>query len=202
MNRRNLVASTVNLVPGVALFRGQNLEFGPSEAIADHPSGDFAALRASRNTEEVVMELLQLCLERIGWPGDVSDWEIKLDEALDCVQSRLSSENNPMLLHATGLQMDCLKRLCRFASAGDEAQTLLSALLLCDAFLPFDHWLEDGSLTGKHDKLTELARRHPETHALLGDSTERIPLQELERQIKSWGLEHWCDFIQTYIPTK
>jgi hypothetical protein len=196
MNRRKLVASTVNLVHGVALFRGHDWEFGLSEAIADHPSGDFAALRASRNTEEVVIELLQLCLERIGWPGDVSDWQIKLDEALDCVQSRLSSESNPMLLHATGLQMDCLKRLCRFASAGDEAQTLLSALLLCDAFLPFDHWLEDGSLTGKHDKLTELARRHPETHALLGASTAKIPLQELERHLKAWELGNVGDIMK------
>lgn len=174
MNRRNLVANTISLVPGVALFRGQAVITSPSTALDEYPSGDLAALHASRNTEEVVMELLQLCLERIGWQGDVSDWQNNLDQALDCIQSWLASENDSVPMLITGFQMNCLRDLCHAASAGDEAQTLLSAFALCDAFMPFNHWVEEGFVTGKHDKLTELARRHPETHALLGAATSRI----------------------------
>jgi hypothetical protein len=175
MNRRQLVTHAISLVPGVAPFRGDTLTSGQSTALADYPSSDLIALRASQNTEEVVMELLQLCLERIGWQGDVSDWQNKLDQALDRLQMRLSSENNPLLLHTTAFQMECLKRLCRFASAGELVQTLLSALVLCDAFLPFDHWIEDGFLLVNHNKLNELARRHPEIDALLDSATRRIP---------------------------
>jgi hypothetical protein len=186
MNRRKLVVRAVSLVPSVALFQGLGLTSGPSTDLADYPSSDLATLSASLNTEEVVMELLQLCLERIGWQGDVSDWQNKLDQALGRVQSRLFSENNPLLLHLTAFQMDSLIGLCRFASVGDLAQTLLSALLLCDAFLPFDHWLEDGVQLGNHNKMNELARLHPEIHVLLGASTARIPLQELIRHLNKW----------------
>ncbi len=167
MNRRKLVANTISLVPGVALFRGDTWTSGQSTALADYPSSDLAALRGSQNTEKVAMELLQLCLERIGWKGDVCDWQNKLDQALGRVQSWLASESDSVLMLITGFQMDCLRGLCHAASAGDEAQTLLSAFALCDAFMPFNHWVEEGFVTGKHDKLTELARRHPKIQSLL-----------------------------------
>ncbi len=188
MNRRKLVANTITLVPSVALFRGQAVVASPSTALDEYPSGDLAALHASRNTEQVVMEMLQLCLERIGWQGDVSDWQNNLDQALDRVQSWLSSKTDQLPMLITGFQMDCLRKLYHAASAGNEAETLFSAFALCDAFIPFNHWIEEGFLTGKHDKLTELAHRRPEIHALLGSATRRIPLQELERHLEVWEL--------------
>jgi hypothetical protein len=196
MNRRKLVTSTLSLVPGVALFRGHDLESGPSEVMADYPSVDCAALRASRNTEEVVMELLQQCLERIGWQGNASDWQTRLDLTLDRIRSWLTSKSDPLPVLITGLQMDCLRELCRAASTGNEPQTLLSALLLCDAFLPFAHWVKEGFLIGKDDKLTELARRHHKIHVLLGASTARIPLQELKRHLKAWELGNRGEIIK------
>lgn len=195
MNRRKLVAHAVSLVPGVAPFRGDTWTSGQSTALADYPSSDLAALRGSQNTEKVAMELLQLCLERIGWKGDVCDWQNKLDQALGRVQSWLASESDSVLMLITGFQMDCLKSLCRFASAGNEAQTLLSALLLCDAFLPFNHWVEEGFLIGNHYKMNELARRHPEIHVLLGSAARRIPPQELERYLADWELGNRSKFM-------
>jgi hypothetical protein len=196
MNRRKLVANTISLVPGVALFRGQAVIASPSTALDEYPLGDLAALHASRNTEEVVMELLQLCLERIGWQGKVSYWRARLDHTVNHIQSRLASEDDPVPMLITGFQMDCLRELCHAASAGNEAETLLSAFALCDAFIPFNHWIEEGFLTGKHDKLTELARRHPKIHVLLGASTARIPLQELERHLKAWELGDWGEIMK------
>lgn len=195
MNRRNLVANTISLVPGVALFRGQAVITSPSTALDEYASGDLAALHASRNTEEVVMELLQLCLERIGLQGDVSDWQNKLDQALGRAQSWLTSKTDQLPMRITGFQMDCLRGLCHAASAGDEAQTLLSAFALCNAFMPFNHWVEEGFVTGKHDKLTELARCHPEIHALLGSAARRIPPQELERYLADWELGNRSKFM-------
>jgi hypothetical protein len=183
MKRRKLIANTISLVPGVTLFRGQAVIASPATALDEYPSGDLAALHASRNTEEVAMELLQLCLERIGWQGKVSDWQTRLDHSLDRIGSRLTSKTEPLPVLITAYQLDCLGEICRCASAGDEAQTLLSALLLCDAFLPFNHWVEEGFVIGKHDKLNELARRHPEIHALQGSARRRISQQELDHRL-------------------
>ena len=131
------------------------------------------------------MELLQICLERIGLQGDVSDWQNKLDQALGRVQSWLTSKIDQLPMLITGFQMDCLRELYHAASAGNEAETLFSAFALCDAFIPFNHWIEEGFLTGKHDKLTELARRHPKIHVLLGFAKRRIPLQKLKNDLRT-----------------
>lgn len=111
------------------------------------------------------MELLHICLERIDWQGAVSDWRSRLDQALDRVQSRLVSETNPPPLLITAFQMDCLTDLCHAATVGDEAETLSRAILLCDAILPFHHWIAGGFHLGKNDPFAELASRHPKIHA-------------------------------------
>jgi hypothetical protein len=183
MNRRQLVSRAASLMPGGALFRGHAVTPPPPTVLDEYSRDDPAVLRASQNTEEVVMELLQQCLERIGWQGKVSDWHNRLDHTLDRIGSLLTSKTDPLPVLITGYQLDCLGEICRFASAGDEAQTLLSALLLCDAFLPFNHWVEDGFIIGKHNKLNELAHRHPEAHALLGSAMRRIPQQELNQPL-------------------
>jgi hypothetical protein len=192
MNRRKLVALTVSLVPGVTPFRCDTLRSGQCTALADYPSGDLIALRSLRNTEEVVMELLQVCLERIGWQGDVSNWQNKLDQALDRLQSRLSSEKNPLFLHATAFQIDCLKRICCLASTGNEAQTFLSALVLCDAFLPFAHWGEEGFQREKHDKLDQIAERYAGIYSLLCSSTKSIGVPALIQHLKGREYFKWA----------
>ena len=145
------------------------------------------------------MELLQLCLERFGWKGDVCDWQNKLDQALGRVQSWLTSESDSVLMLITGFQMDCLRGLCHAASAGNEAQTLLSAFALCDAFMPFNHWFEEGFLTGKHDKLTELARRHPKIHVLLGGDQYATADQWAEAVLKSRNEPHDAECVQQFL---
>ena len=143
------------------------------------------------------MELLHICLERIEWQGNVSDWRSRLDQSLEDVLSRIDSETNSPPLLITAFQLGCLKDLCHAASAGEEAQTLLSAFALCDAFMPFNQWVEEGFLNGKHDKLTELARRHPESYTLLGASTARIPLEALESHLKAWEFGDWGETMKS-----
>lgn len=158
---------------------------------------EFQSLNESSAAEKAVVDLLRICLERIDWQGELSEWQNRLLQAVDRLESALISETESPPMHVTAYQMDCLAGLCQAASAGKEAQTLLSAFALCDAFMPFNQWVEEGGLTGKHDKLTELARRHTETHTLLGDSTTRIPLQELERHLKAWELGDWGETMKT-----
>jgi hypothetical protein len=91
---------------------------------------------ALRNTEVMVRELLNLCLERIGWKGAPEEWQVRLKEVLGRLQSRIASETEPFPLRMTSHQMDCLIHLCRAASVGDEASMHSRTLLLQDAF-PF-----------------------------------------------------------------
>lgn len=168
MNRRQILNHATCLIPGASFLQGS------TKAAASYPAGDLGAscfgeeepILASRNTEEVVMELLHICLERIDWQGAVSDWRSRLDQALDRVQPRLDSETSPPPLPITAFQMDCLTDLCHAATVGDEAETLSRAILLCDAICPLDHWCEDGLLP-KEDQLERIARYHSENHALL-----------------------------------
>lgn len=142
---------------------------------SDLPPDDdeFDLLRVSQATEEVVMDLLGICLER--WQeGQVAEWRVRLKQALVRVQSRLSSKTNRLMLLLTGHQMDCLKELCLAADFGDEAETLLQALLLCDAVLPFQHWCEYRRPMSECDKQQLLAKYHPEIHALLHAALRRV----------------------------
>ena len=161
MNRRQLLNSATCLIPGAAYLQGS------TKAVASFPAGDSGvscfgeddAILASRNTEEVVMELLHICLERIKWQGAVSDWQSLLDQALDRVQSQLDSKTNTRPLLFTAFQMDCLTDLCSAAVTGDEAEILVRARLLCHAIPPCHHWCENGLLP-KEDQL-ELTRSIP-----------------------------------------
>lgn len=168
MNRRQLLNSATYLIPGASFLQGS------TKAVASFPAGDSGvscfgeeeAILASRNTEEVVIELLHICLERIGWQGAVSDWRSRLDQALEHVLSRLDSETNSPPLLITAFQMDCLTDLCHAATIGDEAETLSRAALLCNAILPFHHWCEKPRMWESNQQ-DLLAKHHPEIHALL-----------------------------------
>jgi hypothetical protein len=163
MNRRQLLNSATCLIPGAAFLSGS------TKAAVSFPSGDSdvscfrqdEAILASRNTEEVVMELLHICLERIEWQGNVSDWRAELDQALGRIQSRLKSKNQSLRIRVTAFQMDCLFVLCRAASSGINEDILESAFRFCDAFLPFDHWMLAGFQLGKDDKLDKHALQSP-----------------------------------------
>lgn len=177
MNRRQILNHATCLIPGASFLQGS------TKAAASLPAGELGvscfgedeAILASRNTEEVVMELLHICLERIGWQGAVSDWRSRLDHALDRVQSRLVSETSPPPLLITAFQMDCLIGLCRAASSGDSEEIFSQALRLCDAFLPFDHWCEN-SRKRESNRQELLVLHHPEIHALLNiDSRAPLP---------------------------
>lgn len=154
-------------MPGASLLQRH------AETLPSSSALNSGLLRSSQATEEVVMELLGICLERIGWQGNVSDWRDRLKQALDRVQSRLSSETDRLMLLVTGFQMDCLANLCHAATVGDEAETLLQALLLCDAVLPFHHWCENRPLS-ESDKQDLLAQHHPEIHTLLHAALRRV----------------------------
>ena len=128
------------------------------------------------------MGLLHLYLQRIAWQGEIVDWRAKINQALDHIQSRLTSETEPLMFRMTGYQMDCLCALSQAASAGDTAEILSRALLLCDACLPFEHWLEKESLPKDLHILEKLAHRYPEIHAFLVSTAMRISQQELDHR--------------------
>jgi hypothetical protein len=198
MNRRQLVANTFSLVPGVALSRGHDLESESSADTVDYPSGDCAALRASQNTEEVVMGLLHLYLQRIGWQGEIVNWRAKINQALDHIQSRLTSGTEPLILRMTGYQMGCLRALSQAVSAGDAAEMFSRALLLCDACLPFEHWIEKESLPKELHILEKLAHRYPEFHAVLVSTAMRIIQQELGHRKHAESLFSFSPNYETY----
>lgn len=101
--------------------------------IPDTPDSSETRL-AMLNTEAVVSQLLDLCLARIGWQGELAEWQTRLTEALDGVQARLLSETDPFPLRITGHQMDCLIHLCRAASLGHEPEIRTQLLLFSQAF--------------------------------------------------------------------
>jgi|GEM_PF-150507 len=148
--------------------------------------------RSTRKSEEVMMELLLICLQRIGWPGEASEWSETLNQALDRTRSWLVSNSEPFSMWMTAYQQACLGDLCQAALAGDEPETLLRALLLCDACLPFAHWHENFPL--KFDRLEELTRRHPEVHAMLVAAASAIPHQKLEQNLEQWDLGNREEF--------
>lgn len=80
------------------------------------------------------MELLHICLERIGWQGEATEWQARLVRALDRIQLRLNSKTEPLSLQITAFQMESLVCLCKNANTGDAEKTLLQALRLCHAF--------------------------------------------------------------------
>lgn len=169
MNRRQILNHATCLIPGASFLQGS------TKAAASYPAGDLGAscfgeeeaILASRNTEEVVMELLHICLARIGWQGNVSDWRAELDQSLGRIQSRLKSKNQSLRLRVTAFQMDCLFVLCRAASTGINKDIIASAFRFCDAFLPFDHWMLEGFQLGKDDKLDKLALQSPNLRSVI-----------------------------------
>ena len=139
------------------------------------------------------MELLHICLERIEWQGNVSDWRSRLDQALDRVQSQLDSKTSTRPLLFTAFQIDCLTDLCSAAVTGDEAETLSRATLLCDAILPFGHWIAGGFQLGKNDPFAELALRYPKIHALMRSAARRIPYKASIQHNEAKGKTFWQD---------
>lgn len=101
--------------------------------IPDTPDSSETRL-AMLNTEALVSQLVDLCLARIGWQGELAEWQTRLTEALDGVQARLLSETEPFPLRITRHQMDCLMDLCRAASRGNELEICTQLLFFKDAF--------------------------------------------------------------------
>ena len=99
---------------------------------------EFQALNEPSAAEKAVVDLLRICLERIDGQGDLSEWQNRLLQALDRLQSALISEKETPSMRITGYQMDCLGNLCRAARTGIKDNIIDSALYFSEAFAPFD----------------------------------------------------------------
>jgi hypothetical protein len=117
---------------------------GKHHLIMTSNSSDSSETRLSMlNTEAVVGQLLELCLARIGWRGEPAEWQARLNEVLDNLQTRLMSGSGRI----TGHQMDCLIQLCRAASACDETSVCLAASKVLNSFASLKHYSSISDLT-------------------------------------------------------
>lgn len=108
---------------------------------------EFQALNESSAAEKAVVDLLCICLERIDGQEELSEWQNRLLQALDQLQSALISEKETPSMQITGYQMDCLGNLCRAAKSTYKQDILECGLHFCDAFARSDPchcegWLE------------------------------------------------------------
>ena len=99
---------------------------------------EFQALNEPSDAEKAVVDLLRICLERIDGQGDLSEWQNRLLQALDQLQSALISEKETPSMRITGYQMDCLAGLCQAARTGFKDNIIDCALYFSEAFAPFD----------------------------------------------------------------
>ena len=118
MNRRHLLNSAACLIPGLSVSHTQAVE----------------AILNSRN-DKVMLDLLRICLERIDWQGEVSEWRDRLFQVVDRIQSVIEgqgSESEALLM--TAHQMDVTADLCRGAQTGSKEKIIECALRFGEAF--------------------------------------------------------------------
>lgn len=95
---------------------------------------EFQALNEPSAAEKAVVDLQRICLERIDGQGDLSEWQNRLLQALDRLQSALISEKETPSMRITGYQMDCLAGLCQAARTGIKDNIIDCALYFSEAF--------------------------------------------------------------------
>lgn len=95
---------------------------------------EFQASSETGAAEKVVMDLLRICLERIEWQGEISEWEARILKAVDGLESALISETEPPPMRVTAYQMDCLTRVCLAARTGIMDDIIECALCFSNAF--------------------------------------------------------------------
>ena len=94
---------------------------------------EFRTLNEPCAAEKAVVDLLRICLERIDWQGDLSEWQNRLLQVLDRLQSALISETEVPPMRFTGYQMDCLADLCRAAKSGKKEEIFAGAVCVRDS---------------------------------------------------------------------
>ena len=95
---------------------------------------EFQSLNESSAAEKAVVDLLRICLERIDWQGELSEWQNRLLQAVDRLESALISETESPPMHVTAYQMDCIADLCRAARTGIKDNIIDCALCFCKTF--------------------------------------------------------------------
>ena len=95
---------------------------------------EFQALNESSAAEKAVVDLLCICLERIDGQEELSEWQNRLLQALERLQSTLISEKETPSMRITGYQMDCLAGLCQAARTGIKDNIIDCALCFSEAF--------------------------------------------------------------------
>lgn len=136
MNRRHLLNSAACLIPGGSILQGHtktsfsvvdsNLSVAHTQSVED--------ILTSQNNK-VVLDLLLICLDRINWRGEVSEWRTRLFQVIDRIQSVVQGqgpESEALLM--TAHQMDITADLCRVAQTGSKERIIACALRFGDAF--------------------------------------------------------------------
>jgi hypothetical protein len=136
MNRRHLLNSAACLIPGGSILQVQPKT---SFSVADTKlsvlyTQAVEAILTSQN-DKVVLDLLLICLDRINWWGEVSEWRTRLFQVIDRMQSVAQGQGPESLaLIMTAHRMHVTTDLSRVARTGNEESIIACALLYGDTF--------------------------------------------------------------------
>jgi hypothetical protein len=120
MNRRHILNSAVCLIPGRSILQS-------------HANSSFSIL-ASQN-DKLMLDLLLICLDRIDWQGEVSEWRTRIFQVIDRIQSVIKGEGPGFeALLMTAHQMNVTADLCRVAQTGRKDKIIKCALRFGNAF--------------------------------------------------------------------
>lgn len=130
MNRRQLLNRVSCLIPG-----GSILQSYANASIFMPKMDEWKPILTPQDNEDVMVDLLHICLKRIDWQGNVSEWNARLLQVIERIQS-LVEEQGPGSegLLMTAHQMDITADLCRAAQTGIKEKILECALRFADAF--------------------------------------------------------------------
>jgi hypothetical protein len=135
MNRRHLLNRAACFIPGGPILQGNAKEsFSEVDLSFRVPHAQEAETILSPKDDKSMLDLFRICLERIDWQGDASEWQTRLLEALDRLESSMISETGSPSTQITLYQMDRLGGLCEAARTGGKKEILECALRVADAF--------------------------------------------------------------------
>lgn len=147
MNRRQILNRAACLIPG-----GSMLQNHARTSISTHDTNlsvpkmnEWKAIHTSQDNADVMVDLLHICLKRIDWQGNVSEWQNRLLQVIERIQSLVEGQGPASeSLLMTAHQMDITADLCRAAQTGIKEKILESALRFAEALVPLDHFVEMG----------------------------------------------------------
>lgn len=132
-------------------------------------------------TELLLIRVLHIHLQRIGWQEPLDEWQSKRSQVLDSISSNEG-------LYITQASMDAMLHLWHAASAGDPALIFLRALMLLDLMLPLRHWEQRDEAAEHEDSLKDLSRHYPDIFAAFEAALRLIDSAAIDHLLGEWSM--------------